>query len=272
MYLFSHILDDNLSGSGSILYKVQSELIKAGEDQEVLDSDELLQQTEKLKRHFPLFGLLWHFLNDLKNVIKPEMKIDGRHLSDFVKEYRKKWNGAQEKACHHILKSIDFKGKKVLVHSNSSAIHTLFALLHKRHILPVVWQTYSSPAGEGKMQAKTLSNIGFETHLVHEDTLSHFIGQMDMAIFGTDMLLEDRFVNKVGTFPIALLFDYFKKPIYVLAEQRKIFLPQDMPELSIEEEKPVTELIPGKTRNLRVHNLYFESVPISLVNRVFLDE
>lgn len=272
MRIFSHIWGDNLSGSGSILHQVQSALIKVGEEHKNIDGNDLLLQMEELKAHFPFFGLLRHFMNDLSRVIKPERSIEGRLLCDFVKNYKNKWSKAQEKAGDCMINSLEFDGKQILVHSNSSAIHTLFAQLQKQDIFPVLWQTYASPAGEGKVQAKTLSRLGFETHLIHENALNLFIKKMDMVIFGADMLTENYFVNKAGTFPITLLFAYYKKPVYVLAEQRKKFRLQDIPDLSMEKEKPASELLPEQIKNIRVHNLYFENTPLSLVNRVFLDE
>jgi len=277
MTLFSHIISDNLSGSGNILNQVQSELTGLGTKKNIVACDELLHAVQELREHFPQFGLLWHFTDELTGRLHPGQTISGAELKKIVNEYSDKWKNSQEKACLHMIGDIDFSGKKILVHSNSTAIHRLFRLLSERNIFPEVWQTYSSPAGEGIIQVEIINGWGFETHFLHEDALSNFIEQMDMVVFGADLLLEDRFVNKAGTFPISLLFNYFNKPVYVLAEQRKQISISEVSadlvkKLTNEKEKPAGELAPEQVKNSTVHNLYFEFTPMSLVNRVFLDK
>ncbi len=277
MTLFSHIISDNLSGSGSVLDQVQSELTGLGTEKNVIGSEELLQAVQKLREYFPQFGLLWHFTGELAGRLHQDQTISGTDLKNIVQEYVDKWKNSREQASRNMIENIDFSGKRVLVHSNSTAIHCLFRLLSERNIFPEVWQTYSSPAGEGIIQAEIINGWGFEMHFLHEDALSNFMEQMDMVVFGADLLLEDRFVNKAGTFPISLLFNHFNKPVYVLAEQRKQISISEVPadlvkKLTNEIEKPAEELAPEQVKNIIVHNLYFEFTPMSLVNRVFLDK
>ena len=118
--------------------------------------------------------------------------------------------------------------------------------------------------------------MGFNTNLVHEDALSNFIGKIDMAILGADLILDNRFLNKTGSFPIVLLFNYFKKPVFVLAERRKKISINNiqhhqLQKLTIETEKPAPELFADSDKGIAIHNLYFEFTPLSLVKNVFLD-
>ena len=145
-----------------------------------------------------------------------------------------------------------------------------------RNIFPTIWQTVSSPANEGFIQAGFLKNLGFDVHVFHEDAVSKFITKLDLAIFGADLLWKDSFLNKVGTFPISLIFRHFRKPVYVLAESRKKI---DTAKISrerwskflSEQPKPVTELSENPARGLSIHNYYFEAVPLSFVNQVFVE-
>ncbi len=273
MELFDNIIRDNQSGSGTILRHVQEEILVWGTVKKTVEKKGLQDTFGRLTEQFPQFGLLWHFIRAFNEHFTFKEKITGAELRQFVEAYSGKWQDAQDKACRHMLDRVDFTSKNVLVHSNSSAIRRLFQILSERNTFPVVWQTYSSPAGEGLVQAEFISGMGFETHLIHEDALSNFIHRLDMAVFGADMIMEERFLNKAGTFPIAMLFRYFDKPVYVLAEQRKKISQIDLPEIPSEEkEKPAVELLPEQVKNVSVHNLYFEFTPLSLVNRVFLDD
>jgi len=236
----------------------------------------LTSSLNKLLEQFPQFGLLLHFTNSLFQHFQNLNVITGDELARFVRQYIEKWKDSQDIASHNMISDIDFSGKSVLVHSNSSAIHNLFGHLLEMEVFPVVWQTWSSPAGEGKLQAKRISKMGFETHLVHEDALGNFIGNLDLAILGADLVLDDRFLNKAGSFSISLLFNYFQKPVYVLGERRKKISinnigQQQLQKLTTETEKPESELFTGGNKRITVHNFYFEFTPLSLVKNVFLD-
>lgn len=276
MHLFEEIINDNKSGSGTILNHVQAKLIDLGNQKQDIGKEFLLSSLKKVRRQFPQFGLLFHFASTLYQHFKDHKIIAGDELTGFVKQYIGKWKDSRDIASRNMINRIDFSGKSVLVHSNSSAIHNLFGHLAEKKVFPVVWQTCSSPVGEGLIQAKMISEMGVETHLIHEDALSNFMPEMDMAVLGADLILDDRFLNKVGSYPIALLFKTFKKPLYVLTEKRKIInfaglTPELINKLSVEKEKPETELDPDKTSGITVHNLYFEFTPLSLVKNVFLD-
>ncbi len=274
--LFSDIIKDNLSGSGAILNKVQLELIDLGNEKDEIAKDILLEALYKIQEQFPQFGVLLHFVKVLTGRFQDETVIKGKQLTAYVNTYINTWKDSRNKASLNLIAKIGFKGKNVLVHSNSTAIHNLFGHLAEKETFPVVWQTYSSPAGEGLVQAKTISSMGFETHLIHEDALSNFMHDIDMAILGADLIREDAFLNKAGSYPLALLLEDFKKPLYLLAEKRKLIsdtarTTEQINKLSVEREQPAAELDPGNPQGITVHNLYFEFTPLALVKKVFTD-
>ncbi len=276
MTFFNDIIKDNLSGSGTVLNNVQLRLITLGNRKKEFTKDQLLGSLRELEEQFPQFGLLLHFTKEFSVYFQNNEIIAGKQLAEFVETYIKKWKDSRDKASLNLIRHVDLSGKNILLHSNSSAIHNLFEHLSDKKIFPVVWQTYSSPAGEGVIQARTISGMGFETHLIHEDALSNFMPELDLAILGTDLVLEDKFLNKAGSYPIALLFKDFRKPLYLLAEKRKKvsttgLSPEQIDKFTVEKEKPTAELTPENTSGIKVHNLYFEFTPLSLVKYIFLD-
>jgi translation initiation factor 2B subunit (eIF-2B alpha/beta/delta family) len=198
-------------------------LLELAENRGEIDTEELSEELEILTGQFPHFGLLIHFVNDLEKRLEDTYLLTGSELDELVCNYRLEWKDTQDRASEELIKAVEFNGKNILLHSNSSALQNLFGKLKKEVRKPVIWQTYSSPAGEGRVQADLLSEMGFEVNLFHEDAFGRFAGEIDFAVFGADIVVEDRFMNKTGTFPLALMCRHFNKEVYLLAERRKVF-------------------------------------------------
>ncbi len=275
--IFSGVLHDNLSGSGQILFRVQQELLAFCRADESYEISPFLKQLERLEQHFPHFALLYHFVNKLKLFVEENHPLKGHKLAAFVSQYQRNWKYSQQKASENFLKNLSPSGKNILVHSNSSAIQNLFGVMADRKIFPAVWQTVSSPADEGIIQAEFLKNHGFDVHVFHEDAVSKFMVNIDFAVFGADLLWDNAFLNKTGTLPLALIFRHFHKPVYVLAENRKKIdttkiTPKRLQRFLREQPKPVEEIMKKDVVGVHAHNYYFETVPLSLVKQVFTEE
>lgn len=228
---------------------------------------------DALVESFPYFGLLNHFHEALKSHFSDE-KLTSQKLEDFISSYERNWKHSQEEASRQVIEKVDFEAKSVLLHSNSSALHNLFRQLQERGTNCNLYQTFSSPAGEGQDQAETLSELGFKLTMLHEDAIGKFVDNIDFGLFGSDLLLEDAFINKTGTYPLALMLNHFQKPLYVLSEQRKRVPGRSsdiVEKIARETPKPFREIYQGRLPQIEVVNHYFELIPLSLVNEVFLD-
>jgi len=271
--LFSGVMRDNYSGSGSILSQVQQALLSVP-DRQKMDVSLLWGQLARLEGHFPHFALLFHFLNGLRDFLRGKEVVTGMQLTGFVRRYQKQWENAQQKASENFLRHVSLSGKNILLHSNSSAIHNLFHLLAAQNIRPRVWQTVSSPANEGLKQAEKLQQMGFPVTVFHEDAVGLFMDRLDMLLLGADLVWEEGFLNKTGSFPLALVFGHYGKPVYVLAEKRKI-ISRETTEASrfqrFLEERPAPpqEIFPQAAGEVVVYNYYFERVPLAQVTRLF---
>ena len=274
--LFSGVMQDNFSGSGSIVEQVQQALLSVDARQKT-EVPRLMEQLGRLEDHFPHFALLFHFLNDLRGFLKPKEEVSGMQLAGFVRGYQKRWEDTQQKASENFLRHVSLAGKGILLHSNSSAIQNLFRLLASQNIRPRVYQTVSSPVNEGLKQAEKLQRMGFPVTVFHEDAVSLFIHRVDMLILGADLVWEEAFLNKTGSFPLALVFGHFGKPVYVLAEKRKI-ISREKTEASrfqrfIEKKPgPPQEIFPYAVDGIDVYNYYFESIPLTRISRIFTEE
>ena len=121
------------------------------------------------------------------------------------------------------------------------------------------------------MQAEYLSRLGSNIKFIHESAVAKFIDKIDFAVFGTDLIAADKFLNKTGTFLISLLFNHYNKPVYVISDSRKIVNTQKLSEkiksgLLTEREKPIKELWENPPKNVKPINYYFEFTPNNLAN------
>lgn len=272
MKLLNSLLKDNFSGSGMLLFKTQEILLLIGQNEEKIETESLINDLVQLKNHFPLFAVLQHFINELELFVRQRTYLEGEQLVLHIENYRKQWQHAQHKANEKLLTALSFEGKNILLHSNSSALQSLFAELSKRKIFPTLWQTVSARVNEGLLQAKVLKRLGFKVHLFHEVAISKFAKNIDFAIFGADVVTDDFFINKVGTYPLSLMMKQESKPVFVLSERRKLQVGEEINqhELLLESPKSFKEII-NDPEGLTVHNYYFEATPISLIKKVFTE-
>ena len=273
--IFDRVINDNVSGSGAIVEQVQDALFEQLKSEKSVQLQNLYPELQRLRTHFPQFGVLFHFLKSFDEAFSGQPEISYPELRNFITEYRRRWADVQQNAIMDFYNEVNLAGKTVLLHSNSSTVHQLFKRFNYDLRKPVIYQTLSSPANEGLNQAKTLSTMGFDVSLFHEDALSKYISQIDLAILGADLILDDLLLNKIGSFPIALLCKHFNKPVYVIADRRKKFSARDLSvkELALfknEQPKPADEITTEDIADIQILNEYFEFTPLNLVKKLFL--
>ncbi len=274
--LFQKLMNDNVSGSGYVLDRAIDELRAYARGHSGITAAELFASLDTLFQRFPHFALLFHFINEIKAAFAGDEKINPDELSGFLTMYENRYSDARNMASRRFLSQVDVKGKTVLLHSNSSAVFDLFRLMVERNLFPCIWQTVSSPAGEGIVQAEKLTGLGFKVNLFHEDAISLFVRKIDFAVFGADIIPDNSFINKTGTYPLCLMMQRFNKPVYLLAEERKRIREKSVGNemlhtLVSEEPKPYNELYTNPVPGVKVHNYYFEQTPLSLVKKVFTE-
>lgn len=270
-----NITADNRSGSTTILNNTINALLEIFEKEPQADISEIVSLLNKLIRFHSNFVVLFHFVNALFTEI--EKNPESQNLYFFILNYKTKWKNAGEEAGKKFMEEIHLQEKNILLHSNSSAIHTLFTKLAAKYIFPTIFQTASGPVNEGKIQAEYLSKLGFNIKFIHESAIAKFIDKIDFVVFGADLITEGKFLNKTGTFLISLLFKHYNKPVYVISDSRKIIKTQKLSEeiksgLLTEKEKSKEELWENPPKNVKPINYYFEFTPNDLVAKFFIEK
>ncbi|MCG7200376.1 initiation factor 2B [Marinobacter pelagius] len=152
----------------------------------------------------------------------------------------------------------------ILTHSRSSQVVALLRLLAERQHPFSVICTQSSPGNEGFTLARELDELGIPVTLITDAQLGLFVPAADIAFSGCDTWLSDQhFVNKSGSYLLALAARDRGKPLWVLADS---FKDSSATTGSVHLEEMAPEELCGPTgAHIRTRNIYFETVPVRLV-------
>lgn len=152
----------------------------------------------------------------------------------------------------------------IMTHSASSVVLELFRLLSReRHGFSVIC-TQSSPGFEGHQLARALNDMKVPVTLITDAQMGLFVPQADVVITGCDTWLADgHFINKSGTRLLALAARAHKKPFWVLADSFR-HSDQTSDDVTLEE-MPASELNAPEGDWITPRNIYFETIPESLV-------
>lgn len=274
----TQIGSDTESGSVSIL------------NQTILAVEDFLEQNDKapvnslittlntlLKKHSH-FSALFHFINELFLFLDefPEQEIESIKLMSFLKTYQDKWNCVSGFVTQAAINEIDFNNKTVLLHSNSTTIHNVFEELSFTGTDISFFQTASAPVEEGKTLAKLLAGLEFKVNYIADAAVGRFIDQIDLVIVGADAIFKNKFLNKIGTYLIALACRNRQLPFYVIADSRKLFNEQNVSKfvfnnLTDEDLKPADELWNKPPNGITPLNYYFEFTPNNLVTKFIFE-
>ena len=251
---------DNKSGALELLEKLldvlERTLTRTSLDEGGMDA--LLSSIRQIGRDHDQLTIMHHFIDLLPSA------VSRTELLALVKDYRKTWAHVDEDIASEFLEKVDLNDKIVLLHSNSQTVTRLFQQAKKRNISCSIIQTESRPVLEGRRQASKIAALGFPVILIADAAITRYLPRIDIAVLGADRLGNDHFVNKIGSYSIALACQEELKPVYVLADERK------KSNRSIREEmKPGSELWSKAKEGVEVENYYFESTPAHLVTAFF---
>ncbi len=166
-------------------------------------------------------------------------------------------------------------GATVMTHSLSdSVLRTLRAVAQQRKSIQVI-ATESRPLLEGRRTLETAAELGFASQLIPDAAMASRVRDATVAIVGADAILPSgAFVNKTGTFLLALAAGYFGVPLYVAAETTKLDPRTVEGQPPILGERSPEELTQGWTlpQGVTVWNRFFELTPGEFVEAYVTEE
>lgn len=114
------------------------------------------------------------------------------------------------------------QGSVIITLSESSTVEEIIRQAHLAKKISRVIILESRPLLEGLHMAKRLLKFGISVTFIVDAAMGYFCKQADLAIVGADTVQSDQsVVNKVGTYPLALVCADLKKPFYVACDSIK---------------------------------------------------
>lgn len=265
------VLDDKVSGSVSLLNRLIIALENELLDPE-LDPATFISYIEQVRHKMEMFTVIRHFCDELILSHNISVKHYPVNYLDFMHEYREFWERAPQLLMNNLLRSVKLKDKTVMLHSNSGTIIEVFRLLAKEQPGTQVFQTLSAPVEEGRLQALELAEMGYRVTLIPDALAAEVMRDTDYLLLAADQVRRDTIVNKSGSFQMVLAAQAFSVPVIVITESRKINRSaQTAPfrDRSRDEKEILKDTIHP---NIAAKNLYFEEIPMYLVNEIITEK
>ena len=271
--ILNDVRGDRISGSGRLLKNLTNGLLQVFLEDTVPGAAEL-KILEMLLQDFHAgmrdFALVRHFTGELLAYIKGQKEISTKQLYNRILDYNRKWENTNTRLANLFLEKVSLSGKTILTHSQSSSIQELLINFAEPGETGII-QTESRPMYEGRKQAQELAAHGFEVSLITDTGYTVLMDDIDLVILGADSVWADCFVNKTGSWAIALIAARHDKPVYVLADSRKLTPAPMPPDLITPGNRPSQEIWEFPPEHVRAINHYFEAIPTRNITLFFFE-
>lgn len=251
MNLLNEILADRTSGA-SALYKKILNLLQS--ESRYNSREKAIRVIERIKSQFPEMAVLEYLSRIVNRVNDAELSFC---LQKLLSEHSK-----ELKAINDNLKKI-WRGKRRIVTFSNSSVVKYILCQNKRRVKSVLL-SQASPKNEGILLGRTLAKAGIEVEICSDAALPGLINKSDYLILGADCVTRKYFVNKSGTYPLLLAAKEKNAKSFVLCERFKI-LPSFKFSTKIHNSSEIARRVP---RNIKISNVYFEKIPLSLVDYI----
>jgi len=153
------------------------------------------------------------------------------------------------------------QGSKVMTHCHSSSVISVLKMMNDVE----VFVTETRPLYQGRKTAKELLKSGVKVHLITDSAAGILMDRVDYVIVGCDAITSEiSVVNKVGTYPLAVLAKREDVPFYVATTLLK-FDPRTTYAKGKIEVRPPDEVWKTRPKGLDVINPAFDITPEELI-------
>ncbi len=249
------ILNNNTSGSKELLSELNNYFAQSPEKIN-------LQLLTKLREEFREFSAIENYFNNLITIIEAN-----KNPKEFFDEFNYRENSLPQLLMTK-LESFIKPNIKIITLSNSKTLLDVFSLLRKKRNDFEIIVSESRPQKEGAIMAEKLSGLGIKTRLITEAMIGSAAKEADVGIIGADKILKDNSViNKTGSLTLAIVLNFYSKPLLVLADKSK-----KSSEISFTPKLyPPEEITKNKKSMTQVTNYYFERVDTTLITNILTD-
>jgi translation initiation factor eIF-2B subunit delta len=267
----SELRTDNLSGASELIFKaldiVKSQL-KLVEDPNENIKDIILDLAKRIINSRPSMAPL---INAIGYILQNSESLNKKAINESLTQFDKDRISRNKVLEENFYEFLNLNAKphcKLILISYSSTIINLLEKFNNFNLELYILE--SRPLLEGQRTAEILSKF-FKTHLIIDAAIGKFIDQIDFALIGVDSILKDgSIINKIGTYPLALLAKVNKKGVYAVCDSLKYNLRSHFGEPILIEEKPLNEIYNKEIINvfLVVQNYYFDITPPKYISNI----
>lgn len=255
--LLNRLRDDHESGATELALNTLRELAACVEATDPA-AEELEGLLAELRKARPSMIVIGNAMARVESALE-----DGDTPLASVDQVTRELENASTAIAEHARQQIPANAV-IMTHSASSAVLGLFRLLAREQHRFCVICTQSSPGMEGHQLALALDDLGVPVTLITDAQMALFVPRADVVVSGCDTWLADgHFINKSGTRLLALAACAHQKPFWVLGDS---FRHSDQANADVSlEEMPASELHAPAGDWITPRNIYFETIPESLV-------
>ncbi|MFX0139719.1 MAG: translation initiation factor eIF-2B [Candidatus Hodarchaeota archaeon] len=274
--LVDKIVNDNISGANALTRQAIEALIlqiKISSESFIQDVESVFKLLLKSRPSMaPLISgtsvIMNEILENYDKIPLEELKIRAINKGEKILEE----SDIAIKRIIELFSNIIKDNSTIMTHSMSRTV--LEILEHNKDKNLRVILTESRPQLEGIKLAKLLAGR-FPITLIVDSAVGYFIKnrKIDLILVGADSILTDgSVINKIGTYPLALLAHENKVPFYVVTESLKFNLKSYFGIDVKIEEKPSNEILPEKIHGIEPKNIYFDITPSYLITSIISEK
>jgi translation initiation factor 2B subunit (eIF-2B alpha/beta/delta family) len=130
--------------------------------------------------------------------------------------------------------------------------------------------TESRPMNEGVQLAKQLGKKGISVKLMIDAGVYSVLQDADLILVGADAVSSSGFVNKIGTYGLAIAAKQYNKTFYALCGIDKI-LPKEYP-IIFKYQKNPKEIFSQSIKNVTPINYYFDLTPLEFITGIITEK
>jgi len=159
-------------------------------------------------------------------------------------------------------------GYKIMTHCHSGEALAVIKQAWNEGKKITIYATETEPKHQGIKTAKELAEKGIHVILIVDSAIEFFIKDIDILMVGCDSIRKEGVVNKIGTYPMAVVAKEHKKPFYVVGNTLKL---DKRKKLIIEERSP-GEVYIEHMKTLEVRNPAFDITPLKYIKRIICEK
>lgn len=217
-----------------------------------------------------------HYFNHFLLRLDPENQPPV--LKELLEVYHERWKNVERKTAKQAYEHIDFSDEvTLLLHGYEKSIIALIDMLVVHEKKVKIYQTLSRPNETGKLQAEKIVEKGYDVQFIDDHAIGQVLPNIDYVLIGAEKILREDFIITSGTHTLIAAAKYYKRPIFVLADSRRIlntkYFPEKVLDNILSEGKiPKRDLWKKAPDGIKISNFAKEQVPNYLVNKFILED